>query len=63
MLLMGALALGPNDISSNNARITNENRIDFRAALVQTTAAVIGMKKIWTEWAGQNLKGSSDVGR
>jgi len=27
--LVGALALGPCDISSNNARITNENRINF----------------------------------
>jgi hypothetical protein len=44
MLLMGALALGPNDISSNNARITHENRINFRAAFVQMIGSAAGMK-------------------
>jgi hypothetical protein len=44
MLLVGALALGPNDISSNNARITHEKRINFRAAFVQMIASVTGTK-------------------
>jgi hypothetical protein len=51
MLLVGALALGPNDISSNNARITHENRINFRAASAQMIASVAGMK-IWLGMAG-----------
>jgi hypothetical protein len=46
MLLVRALALGSNDISSNNARITNANRIHFRAAFVQMIASVAGTK-IW----------------
>jgi hypothetical protein len=51
MLPVGALALGPNDISSNNARITNANRIHFRAAFAQMIASAAGMK-IWPGMAG-----------
>ena len=44
MLLVKALAIGPDDINSKNALITNGNRVIFRAAFAQTVAAAAGMK-------------------